>query len=347
VARRNFNYKQQPERTSVGPHQLKKLLDLNFDVVKEASNSEEVVILCPQPNCNDRKGKCSVNIKKGLVHCWRCNYSAHAVVFLRQQGIDFEEDALQEIVSLNPLEELEKELTQEEITAQVVPVELPDGFTPVAQAQDSIYVKLIAQMAQRKHLYLEDFIEAGVGFTRAGNWEPFAIFPVLERGLIVYYQGRTYAPRFEGKITKKFPDKKIVPLGAGNWLYGYDQIMRPGVDTVIVVESILNVLSLRWELKFRGITNIEPVAVFKHAISKVQLIKLLASEAQEVCIMYDGDATASAWNEAKKIGGSRKTTVAEMPVGVDANDDVKLALERFQHRQIYTPANELLSVFGG
>ena len=287
----------------INPHYLRRLLEQNFDLVKERSNDEEIVIICPEPGCPDKTGNCSINVQKGTVHCWRCNVSAHIIPFLTKHEVDFENESLEDLVTDNPLESLEQSL--EDKAPQIVDIELPEGFTLLSQEPNSIYVKLIAQMAERKHLYLQDFIDIGAGFTRVGEWEPFCIFPVYELNKLVYYQGRTYAPRFEGSATKRFPHKNDVPIGASNWVFGYDRIIQPRVKIVIVVESILNVLSLRWKLKCESITHIEPVAVFKHAISKVQMTKLLASSADEFCIMYDGDATVDEWEEAKKLSGNR------------------------------------------
>lgn len=298
------------------------------------------MLVCPDSGCPDKTGNRSVNLKTGLTNCWRCKQGGHVIPFLRRHDIEVDGESLEEIASIDVLEEIEKTIEGKQAPAPVE-VELPEGFTPLKDDQTSIYARLIGQMAQRKNLYLQDFIESGAGYTRLGDWEAFCIFPVWELGKLVYYQGRTYAPRFEGGITKKFPSKKFVPLGAGNWVYGYDRIIKPGVETVIIVESILNVLSLRWKLQCEGIKNVEPVAVFKHSISKVQLTKLFASSTKEFCIMYDGDATIDAWEEAQKLGGNRLATVATMPVGIDANDNSELALAQFAKRQKYTPANAL------
>lgn len=365
--------KRQPGATDrrINPRRLRRILEQNFEVIKERSNDLEVTIICEEPSCPDRSGNCSINLKTGAVHCWRCNMGTHIIPFLRKNGVEVEDESLEEIVSAGEtsLDEFEQSINGQDEKAIVTPVELPEGFTRLDSVPDSIYTRMIGQMAQRKNLYLQDLAEAGAGFTRVGDWEPFCIFPVYELGKLVYYQGRTYAPRFEGNVTKKFPSKKDVPLGAGNWVYGYDRSVKAGVQVLIVVESILNVLSLRWELQCQGIEGVEPVAVFKHHISATQHIKLLASTASEICLMYDADSTADAWKEAESLGGNRIATVAAMPYqcrkckathpvqivcptcretmkSIDANDDAKLALEMFRQRRQFSPANALLDSLG-
>jgi hypothetical protein len=327
----------------INPRRLRRILEQHFEVVKERSNSEEVTICCEQPHCHDSSGNCAINLKQGLVHCWKCNYSAHATTFLKQHDIDLDSEDFEESFDVEEKVELE-----EEVKAPVGhEIQLPEGFTPLADWKTGTYARLISLMANRKHLYLDDFVEAGVGFTRVGPWEPFAIFPVYEMGKLVYYQGRTYGMAYEGKRTKKFPSKKDVPLGSKHWVYGYDEILKQDTEIVIAVESILNVLSLRWELKNRGISGVKPVAVFKHAVSTPQAAKLLLSPAKEICFQFDGDATDSAWHEALKLSGSRKTSVAEMPVGVDSNDDAVLGVQRFLERRQYSPINSLEHLAAG
>lgn len=331
--------------------QLRQLLETHFDVISEASSSEEIVILCPEPGCGDSKGKRSFNTKSNLVHCWRCGQndkSPHlAVLWLRHHGIEVEATDLSLDLEPELIEAVEVQLEKPIIHAQQI--ELPPGFTLLADEPDCAYGQLIEKMAIRKHLELQDFIDAGVGFTREDSyWEPFAIFPTYELGKLVYYQGRSYGIEYENKAkhtsTKQFPSKKYVPLGASHWLYGFDSCLKQGTQVVIVVESILNVLSLRKILASMGITGVEVVAVFKHSISAPQKTKLLASPAKEICLMFDGDATSSAWKEAKLLSGSRTASVATMPVGIDGNDNAELAIEKFIERECYNSLGDLMAL---
>ena len=107
-----------------------------------------------------------------------------------------------------------------------------------------------------------------VGFTKdfASKWEPFAIFPGLEYDRIVYYQGRTYYDD-PGMSTKRFPNRTEAPLSSKYWIYNIDALNGPGVRMAVVVESILNVLSLQKQFNLEGVTDMVPVCVFKHLVS--------------------------------------------------------------------------------
>ena len=110
----------------------------------------------------------------------------------------------------------------------------------------------------------------------------------------------------------------------------------------MVVESVLNVLSLRRKFREIGCTDMVPVCVFKHHISNVQLLKLIRCTAlKEVCLLFDHDAIEATWRLVstltnRKIG----VTVAEMPLldgnkKLDPNDNADAALEAIDQRIQY------------
>jgi hypothetical protein len=228
----------------------------------------------------------------------------------------------------------------------VIEVALPKGFTPLVDGRNTAYWRLIQRMAERKHLEIDDFEKAGVGYTRESPfWEPFAIFPIVEWGKTVYYQGRLYGTKLEGmKGTKKFPSKRLLPVGASNWVYNIDEARACHPKTIVVVESILNVLSFEKEARRCGLTpnDVVAVAVFKHAISKIQLKKIFSiNSATEVSMLFDSDAMISSWETAENLSAFKNVTVCSMPDGVDANDDAVQALKAFSNRRPLDDANYL------
>lgn len=329
----------------VSPQQLKHLLELHFDFVPERSFKEELCIICPE-GCGDRTGNRFFNLKTNFTNCWRCGSSSTApkiaLLWLKHQGIEVDAVELVTPIELTPVDQFaeNQQATAESISA----VQLPAGFTRLDSQPNSCYVEFIEAMAKRKNLELEDFVQAGVGFTKEGSWEPFAIFPVVELNRTVYYQGRTYSLDTEGSKTKKFPGHWEVALGASNWLYNFNEIVKPDTEKVVIVESILNVLSWEKEMRRQGVTGIKAACVFKHAISPPQMRKLLASPAKEFVIIYDDDAIRSAWAECAKLNCNRRSTVVRMPKKVDVNDNALLAWERFQERKGHSPLNALADI---
>jgi hypothetical protein len=316
-------------------------IEQTFAVVPDRSTAEELVFICPE--CGDKTGNRSVNLLTGMTFCWRCgkgrNNKGSFFEWARALGYRFKFNA----AAHNDFDAIFGQQNSETIAGLNVPliqeVQLPRGFTPITRNPKSAYAKLISKMAERKNLNYEDFAEAGVGYTKEDlRWEPFAIFPVLEYGVCAYFQGRTYVD-VPGQPTKRFPSRKEVSYGSRYWVYNIDAARKKDTRLIVVVESILNVLSLKRKfLELGWDKEVVPVCVFKHSISQVQAIKIISiTNVEEICILYDFDATSEAWQQAAKLTNFKKTTVAEMPASgnakLDPNDDVEAAIRALERRK--------------
>jgi len=330
----------------IGPL-LKREIEGTFTVVASKSTTEELVFICPE--CGDKTGNRAVNIKTSKTFCWRCNKGknnkGYFIAWARALGYVFAAD---DGFSSTPVDQL---LYQEEAKSTQVPVlqevDLPKGFIPIARTPKSIYTKLITDMARRKNLDYQDMVEAGVGYTPDDPyWEAYAIFPVQEYRMTCYYQGRTYID-VPGETTKQFPSRKYVKWGAGYWVYNIDEVRLKQPEIVVVVESILNVLSLRRKLRALGWDSVVPVCVFKHSMSQVQAIKLLRCKGvKELCLLFDHDAIDATWRNVAYLGNKVTVTVAEMPMKdgnrkLDPNDDVEAAVDAIEQRKLYTSSSEI------
>jgi hypothetical protein len=332
----------------IGPL-LKQEIENTFEVIRGRSNQSEITFICPQPGCGDSSGNRSVNIRNGKTSCWRCGVGGDFIIWAQRLGYQFS-NAGESVRTLSLKELFNVKPEVRSILPVVAQVKLPDGFTPMTERPDSVYTRLIGEMAVRKNLIKEDLMEVGCGFTRKHPlWEPFAIFPVQEYGTTVYYQGRTYAEE-PGERSKKFPSNSEVKYGARYWIYNIDEAMAKKAKKLIVVESILNVLSLKWYLREQGVEDAVPVAVFKHQVSYEQFYKIARMKhVEEVCMMFDHDAILHSWKDARKFTNHFDISIAEMPEGpdnqkLDPNDDVATAWKVFNNRKKYTVLNALLSI---
>ena len=325
----------------IGPL-LRMEIESTFQVMREKSTDEEIVFCCV--DCGEKSGHRSVNLKTGLTFCWKCgkgrNNKGNFLAWARALGYTFTAGAGAPTVSVSEL--LARDLRADHSKLPVLKeVALPRGFTPLAREPQSAYTRLITRMARRKHLDYADFAAAGAGFTRTDpRWEPYCIFPVREYGIPVYYQGRTYVD-VPGQSTKRFPSRRDVPFGASYWVYNLDAVRSAQPSTVVLVESILNVLSLQRKFAELGETDFVPVSVFKHHVSKVQAIKLLqCAGVKEFCLLFDRDAIDETWRVVGSLGMRLRLTIAEMPhrpdnLKLDANDDVEAACDAIAGRQRY------------
>lgn len=332
---------------------LKNYIESIFPVIKERSSSQELIIVCPNSGCPDETGNRSINISTGKTNCWRCNSGGDAVKWLRYLG--YQIDLSPGGTTVDDFYSLFIESTVEPVTPRILRIELPDGFTECSRNMGSVYTRWIGRMAHRKNLVLDDLLRYNVGFTRINKlWSPYAIFPVSEFDTVVYYQGRTYDDDYANlhlKGTKRFPSKEEVKLSSKYWVYGIDRARNSKVDTVVVVESILNVISLNKKFEECGIKNIVAISSFRSSITYPQIVKIFRlRNIKEVCILFDLDATNKAWNIAEMNSGVRNMTVAKMPNDsnnkkMDPNDNVDVALECILKRKKFSLADKLLDEF--
>ena len=336
----------------MSPDRIKREIAASFEVVKDRTTDEEVYVICPVPGCGDRSGNRSINVKTLRTHCWRCAEPQphHLKTLYKLMGLEFTDDYAMEMPELKAM------LYAGEVVKALTPVQdipLPDGFEPLSDNRKSCYWRFCKDMAERKRLGIEDLEEAGAGFTRTGLWEPFCIFPVYEGQRTVYYQGRTYTD--EGfETTKKFPSKKVVPYGPSYWIYNLDALAETGIKLVILVESVLNVLSLRRRLRDLGLDReIVPVCIFTHRISRSQIAKLQRyRHIKEFCVLFDSDSSGLAAESGVRLKALLPVTVARMPHGRnadgtlrltnDANDDVDAALGAIDDRQVPSDKSVLI-----
>lgn len=338
--------------TCVNADRLRYQIESSFQVVKDRSTPEEICIICPVPGCQDKTGNRYLNVKTLLTHCYRCEGKSvgHIRSLFKIVGVVFDDDQAMEPEQL-------KDMMRGPVKKALTPVQnvdLPEGFSLLRKNRESCYWQFCKEMAERKNLGIEDLEQTDAGFTREGDWEPFCIFPVYENGRTVYYQGRTYLDDGFDK-TKKFPSKHKVPYGASYWIHNIDALSGKDVRLVIVVESILNELSLKREIaKIGEEGKIVPVCVFTHKITTAQFAKMRRFPAiKEWCLLFDSDSTRDADLTAQELSSVLPVTVAEMPHGInqdgsvrktnDANDDVKAALQAISTRRLVNKSIVLAS----
>jgi hypothetical protein len=337
----------------VNRERLKQLLQEKFTEVPDRHRGDEFCIICPDCG-DDRSGHRSINLRTGLTNCFLCNRGGHIDSWLKKHGVEPDDDFGVNEGRHDWTLAIEKLVygQRRRVSYGSADPKLPKGFTPLAQERlprgrkPNIYYTLIAAMAERKRLDVDDFIEAGAGYTMDdAKWEPYCIFPVIEWDTARYYQGRTYCDEPD-RPTKRFPGKTLFPEGSVGHLYGYDDVRLPGTRCVVLVESILNALSLKKKFRQQGVQGTVPACCWQRSVSHGQWITLLKQQGhiEEVCIFFDHDATAKAWDAAdkalKRYCPRFRVSIAEMPPTcghtTDPNDDIDTAFQAFTARKRFS-----------
>jgi len=318
--------------------QLRETVEQLFQPVPHRSTATELAFVCPQPGCTDSSGHRSVNLKTGQTNCWICGVGGDFVRWAQRLGYAVTEEHR----VTKPMEEAEFDRisrTPVNDLPVVTNIKLPKGFRLCRDYPNSVYTEFIAEMAERKGLKIDDLMSVSVGFTKTDPlWEPYAIFPSFEYDKVVYYQGRTYVDEPDQK-TKKFPSRREVPYSAKYWVYGIDELRAERPETVLVMESILNVLTMRRFMRRHKIKGVGTACVFSHSISEPQATKLRQLEfLKEVVLLFDHDATRRGWQKSPRLGNKFNLTIADMPPGPggeknDPNDDPEGAWRAFEKRE--------------
>jgi hypothetical protein len=345
----------------VNSRQIVRYIETHFQVVRERSTKSELCFICP--SCGDQTGHRSVNLTSLLTNCWRCgSRDGHVAWWLRKIGHDLPDCYQDESEGYISAEDAAQALRRAAASLDhpptpkrpcYPPVELPRGFIaladdePLPGKKHSVYWKMAARLAERKNLSIEDFVAAGAGFTRQDDlWERYLIYPIRMYGLKVYFQGRLFDEE-AGENTKRFPHRGQIGTGMGQVLYNHDALK--GGKCAVIVESILNVLSLKKALEQAGLRDLAPVSSLHAGLTKDQLRLLRAAKLREICLLFDADATGKAWDLAKLVKwelSSVIVTVAEMPANpdnptLDPNDDVQAAMHALESRTVWSETHAL------
>src|SRR5262252_3415460 len=161
---------------------LRHAVESLFQVVRERNAGDEIYFVCPEHDCGDVTGNRSVNLKSGKTFCWRCSKGGDFIKWARKLGYDTSDDQ-ETFLCQEPLAEMDFSFKRDQRTLLplIRAVKLPYGFRYCHENQHNVYTELIAEMARRKRLAIEDLFRARVGFTKVDpRWEPYAIFPVFE-----------------------------------------------------------------------------------------------------------------------------------------------------------------------
>jgi len=283
-------------------------LDKRFGGSWLSNDGEQINVICP--HCHKRgmspdlSGHLGLNFKINKAHCVRCDWgfgdlgkylSGHGVA----QTINLS-DVTRDIHQV--LAYKDAKLTKPDL--QVSEVEFPSYFERIAKDQDD---KFTASL-YKKGLDMWDIQKHRLCYADSGWYDDYVIFPFIEDGEIVYWQGRAAAKKLleDPKKKKKNPSDKECPLGKANWLYGC-QFLRKRC-TIYLCEGSLDQISLQrflWEkygldgghyaVSLQG-TALSFPSETKHPYNS-QWGKIRWYEPAEVIVVFDDDA----WKKAMAL----------------------------------------------
>ena len=158
-------------------------------------------------------------------------------------------------------------------------IHMPAGFR--------VFDKPTEYLSERG-INMEDIRHWRFGCTRiVSRLIGYVIIPITEDGEVKGYIGRY------GK--KKVPENRLRysnSLGTdfGRLLFGYDDVIKDKIDTVIITEGLFDAIAVTKKLDLFSDDQIRAVCTFGKKISRDQIQKLLDKNVRQVVLLYDYDA---------------------------------------------------------
>lgn len=296
-----------------------------FDPVTEASSGTELRVNCFSPNgCNgsDTGQHLWINIEKKMWICYKCGYgSSHeqpGTGWLPQFIADAEGKPVMEIkrrlagqVEPTPTEglgELLEGLFQnQQLQQEVVEIDLPKGFAPLAGCEDRIWAKPYFHYLKKRGIPTSVLTAFDVRccFSSADRWKGRLIFPIWDLdGNTRSATGRAISSFREPRWMvwpKSDIQHTLWPLGIwaedGTWTslreMGLSQSARP----LVLVEGIIDAIAVA------KVGPYPALATFGHKISEQQLAVLQELAPKEIMLAWDYDARAKMVPMVKRLQG--------------------------------------------
>ncbi len=195
----------------------------------------------------------------------------------------------------------------------------PEGWQPITE--------VLPFMAERQ-ITLEDVRVFGLGWCGSGRYAGRMIFPVVESGKLVYFQGRAMWPEAStpGRYIKSLnPARTEGSAVSSEVLMNLDFACR--YPRVAIVEGPTDLVR----------SGPDTVCTFGKAISFVQIRKLLVAGVRAVDLMWDSDAWEPAIGASRVLASYFDTRIVFLPHG-DPGDYSRGDLQQYRERSV--PADE-------
>jgi hypothetical protein len=256
------------------------------------------------PFCIDRRGdesskrKLRVNVEKGVVICFRCEYAARNLMrmFRAMNGgklylaeLALLRHAVQAAVPIRQLtarvwESIRGDVRQRGEVAPLRSVPLPGECVPMVRWASAVFRKPVTYMTQGRGMSLDEVACAGeryeIGYCPTGMYSQRLIFPVRMGGEVVYHTNR---------FCGDHPAKSLNPPNVSgcfsrqNVLLGFDQCV--GQELVALVEGPFDMLAFPSAVAMLG-KSLSP--------SQIVLCEILAEMGtREFVVALDADADPS------------------------------------------------------
>jgi hypothetical protein len=276
-------------------------LERRFGLTWLSGGGDQINVRCPYCHKRglspDESGHLGINVRINKAHCVKCGWGhGNASSWLENFGVHLTvsfTDVIDDLANLKTIFETKKVRFDSSVTP------LPKEFELIG-SESNYFTESLSNKGISRELMLKNKI----GFCESGKYDGYVIFPFLEDGERVYFQGRAAYPELlsNPKTKKKNPDSSN-GMGKNSWLYGVDRVEKG--CRIALVEGTLDQISLQdhfdrlhngyFGVSLQGTTLSFP-SPDRHPLNS-QWGKIKYFEPEEVLVVFDPDA----YHKAKEL----------------------------------------------
>lgn len=257
------------------------------------------------PICGADRERFSVSVKKGIVHCWKCEYKNGILGFVSEvEGVNLA-GAVRIISKYRPVpteKRPEVLLGRRQVKTKI------NGYRPLNTVlQQTIQGKMAYAYLRSRGLTKRDIQHYRLGLSSDPEYSGRIIHPFIESGETTYFVARSFAgsgPKYKNPSTEDWG------IGKSELLYNADALSRN--SSITIVEGVYDVYGV----------GRNAVALLGKVASTYQISRILMSGVQEVVIMLDSDAKDEAMELAGTFGELIDTKIVLLEKGDPADNKV-------------------------
>lgn len=232
-----------------------------FGSYKLANHGDEIRVCCPK--CHDRRYRLYINIRRGCVHCFNCEFRGNVSTVL------------------SIARSVKQELIQEEPSV----IDMPQLF-PITVEQTDLWRYATSRLSY------EEIALYKISYTTRALYLNRIIIPITLEGEVVYFQARTILQT--EKVRYLNPARSHTKLGKSEVVFGLD-LARSIASTCVITEGIFSAIAIPRNGTFAG------VAILGKYISDTQLHLLVQASFSRYIVMLDPDALSFAIMLVEKL----------------------------------------------
>lgn len=273
------------------------------------------------PFCHHHKKKLSINLKRGLYHCWVCDSKGRNLLSLfKRINVPAEKFSLLKselkdnnfYININEENENKKQR-----------VFLPDEFRLFKDLRDPFELNSYNFLTQKRNITDEKIKKYNIGYCDSGIYKNRIIIPSYDRkGTLNYFVARSIYKSIKKKYMNPKVEKEFFPFEL------YTSFAFP----IVFVEGVFDAINI----------DFNSVPLLGNTVSEYILDALVFNNVQSIYLFLDGDAKRFLYRNCKKFIEYGIDPIVILPPGdKDPGEITQEEIENAFKNKLYINENNL------